>query len=147
MPTAAKLVAAVIFAITGYLTGEAVRDYLPDSVVARQLTLWSIVIPMVCGWRVVGKYIPRGGLTAAINTGVYAMCVAIFFTLTAFAFAEMIGRSMNQRYSGPVDAVVNMFGVALEFGAYLLHPGPIALMVGGAVISGVLGLWAHRKWG
>ncbi len=147
MPTAAKLMAAIIFAIAGYLTADAVRGYLPESAPAKQLTLWSVVIPVICGWRVIGKYVPRGGYRQSINAGVYAMAVAVFFTVGAFAFAEMIERSMNKQYNGPVEAVLNMFGILLELGQLLLHPGPLAIMAVGAVSSGILGLWAHRKWG
>ena len=147
MPTAAKLMAAIIFAITGYLTADAVRALLPESAPAKQLTVWSVVIPVNCGWRVIGKYVPRGGYAQRLNAGVYAMAVAVFFTVGACAVAEMIERSMDKQYSGPVEAILNMFGILLELGQLLLHPAPLAIMAVGAVSAGVLGLWSHRKWG
>ncbi|MFY0691802.1 MAG: TrgA family protein [Paracoccaceae bacterium] len=147
MPTSAKLVAALIMALTGFLTAEAVRAHLPEAMPAKQLVLWSVLIPVVCGWRVTGRVIRRVGYFHAINQGYYVVAVSVFFTIFAFAAAEMIEQSTRRLYDGPTDALVGMFGIAVEMGALLINPGPLLTLIVGGFLCGLLSKWADRKWG
>ncbi|NNK77208.1 MAG: TrgA family protein [Litoreibacter sp.] len=147
MPTSAKLVAALIMAITGFLTADAVRAHLPEAMPAKQLAIWSVVIPLICGWRVTGRVIRRGGYVHAINQGYYILAVSIFFTIFAFSAADMIKRSTRKLYDGPTDAIVSMFGIAIEMGRLLIFPGPLMTLLVGGLLCGLISKWADRKWG
>ena len=145
MPTAAKLVVALVFAIAGHLTAGGVRENLPEGMPANQLWLWPIVIPIICAWRILGNGVGKG-MVNSINVGSYAMVAAVFFTTLVFAVAEMIKLSTRLRYDGPMDAIVNMFGIAVDYGTLLLTPGCLIPIVCGALLGGVLGELAFRRW-
>jgi hypothetical protein len=138
--------AAVIFAITGYLTAQAVRPLLPEGQPTNLLNLFCILIPVVCGWRALGRLVGKSYLIS-LNSGIYGIAVSIFFTVFAFSGAEMIKRSTRKQYDGPMDAIVNMFGIMVEYAALLLHPSCLIILATGAVAGGVLSEWAHRKFG
>lgn len=146
MPTAAKMIAAIALAITGILTAGAVIPHMPEGQPIKWLYQVSIIVPIVAGWRVVGRLIGKG-YRLSFNVGLYATVVATFFTLLFFAIGEMLKRSTRNQYDGPMDAIVNMFGVFLEYAVLLLNPGPAMYLVICAVILGPLAEFGHRKWG
>ncbi len=146
MPTAAKLIAALVLAITGALTATAVIPLLPEGQPIKWLYQVSIAVPIIAGWRVVGRLIGKG-YRLSINVGLYATVVAAFFTVLTFAIAEMLKRSTRKQYDGPMDAVVNLFGVVLEYGILLFNPGPGLYLLVCAVILGPLAEFGHRRWG
>ena len=146
MPTAAKLLAAIVLAIAGYMTADAVRPLLPEGMPTKWLTQVSVLVPAICAWRVVGRLAGRG-YKVSISMGVYAVCVAIFFCLVTFAIAEMLKRSIRLQYDGPMVAIVNMFGIVIEYGVLLLNPGPGIILLVTAFIVGPIAEFGQRKWG
>ena len=146
MPTAAKLLAAIVMVVTGYLTAEAIRPYLPEGQPTKWLIPVSTLVPAACAWRVVGRLAGRG-YNVSVSMGIYIVCVGIFFTLVVFAIAEMLKRSIRLQYDGPMEAIVNMFGIVLEYGVLLANPMPAAYLIGAALLVGPLAEWGHRKWG
>ena len=145
MPTAAKMVAAIILALTGFLAAQAVVPYLPEGQRIPWLYWVSIGVPIVCAWRTIGRLVGKS-YWSAFNTGLYGLFVSGFFVLLCFAAGEMIKRSIRLRYDGPMDAIVAMFGIAIEYAALLLNPPVlITLLVGGAV-AGLAAEWTNRRW-
>ncbi len=145
MPTAARFIAALIFAFLGYLIAGYVKPLLPEGQPTPYLYPVSIIVPALSAWKVVGRLIGRGW-TNAINTGIYGMAVALFFTLLTFAIGEMVKRSMRLQYDGPMDAIVGMFGIVLEYGALLLTSQILGLILIGGAVTGLIAEWAERKW-
>ncbi|WP_298358363.1 TrgA family protein [uncultured Litoreibacter sp.] len=145
MPTAARLIAAVLLAALAYHTSNIAKTLLPEGTKVGVFTPWAMAISVACAWRVVGRLIGRG-YKDAVSTGLYAVACSMFFTCLLFAITEMIKRSTKLRYDGPMEAIVAMFGLVIEYGAMFLHP-PIlgALLVGGVVI-GIAAEWAEKKW-
>ena len=94
MPTAAKLLAAVICIIVGYMTAEAVRPHLPEGTPTKWLIPVSTLVPAICAWRVVGRLAGRG-YNVALSMGIYTIAVGIFFVLVTFSIAEMLKRSAS----------------------------------------------------
>ncbi len=146
MPTAARMITAVIFAIVAYYTSNEAKTLMPEGTPVAVFTPWAMFVSALCAWRVIGRLIGRG-YANSINTGVYAMVCAMFFVCLLFAIVEMIRLSMKFRYDGPMEAIVGIFEIILEYAPMFAHP-PIAIaLVVGAVSSGLIGEWAHRKWG
>lgn len=145
MPTAARVIAAIMFAILGYIIAGWVKPLLPEGQPTPYLYPVSTIVPALSAWKVVGRLIGRGW-TNAINTGVYGMAVALFFTLLTFAIGEMVKRSMRFQYDGPMDAIVGMFGIVLEYGVLLLTPHILATILIGGAITGIVAEWAENKW-
>ena len=145
MPTAAKLVAAIVLALTGFLVAQAATPFFPEGQRVGWLYPVSILVPVICAWRTTGRMVGKS-YWSGLNAGIYGMFVSVFFVLLAFAAGEMLKRSIKLRYDGPMEAITAMFGIAVEYGAVLLNPPPlIALFVGG-VLAGVAAEWANRRW-
>ncbi len=145
MPTAAKLVAAIILAITGFLASQAVQPFLEEGTQIKWLVPISVIVPIFCAWRTTGRLVGKG-YGGAVNAGFYGLAVSIFYVLLTFAAADMIKRSMRKQYDGPMEAVVSMFGIWVEMGAFLLNLPVLITLVAGGILAGLAAEWAGRKW-
>lgn len=146
MPTAARIIAAVMFALIGYLVAGTVRPQLPEGMPTNYLIPVSTIVPAICAWRVIGRLIGRGSVNA-INTGVYGIVCAIFFCLLAFAIGEMLKLSMRLQYDGPMEAITGMFQIFLEYGQLLLTPQGLGTLLIGGAVTGLVAEWSHHRWG
>ena len=146
MPTAARLISAVMFALIGYLVATTIPEQLPEGVPLHYLYPVSMLIPPLCAWKVIGRLIGRG-TTNAINTGVYGIVCSVFFVLLAFAIGEMLKRSLRLQYDGPMEAITGMFAIFLEYGQLLLTPTGLSYLLIGGVVTGLTAEWAHKRWG
>ncbi|MEP3345203.1 MAG: TrgA family protein [Litoreibacter sp.] len=145
MPTAAKLVAAVILAVTGYFASEFVRASLPEGQPAGWLLPICTLVPMVIGWRIMGKLVGNN-YGVSMNSGFYAVVVCTISVTFIFAAALMIKKSRRLQYDGPMEALVDVFALMLEYGLLLLNPLVLVTLVGGGFIAGIVSEWAHRKF-
>ncbi|GFE66658.1 TrgA family protein [Litoreibacter roseus] len=145
MPTAAKIIAALIFGVTGYLTAQSVIPLLPEGMPVNWLFPVSVLIPVVCGWRVMGNLVGKN-YAVAINSGIYTVVVCLFYVLLTFSISEMIKRSVGLRYDGPMEAIVGMFGIFVEYALLLAASGPLTYLIAGAVIGGIAAEWTNRRW-
>ncbi|MDA8746940.1 TrgA family protein [Litoreibacter sp.] len=145
MPTAARMITALIFAGLAFYTSGVAKTLLPEGTPTGVFTPWAMFLAACSAWRVIGRLIGRGYKTA-INTGVYAIGVAMFFVTALFSISEMIKRSMRLQYDGPMEAVVNMFGIALEYGVMFLDPRIGGTLLIGGILSGIIAEWAENKW-
>ncbi|PTX56180.1 hypothetical protein C8N43_0832 [Litoreibacter ponti] len=146
MPTAAKLVAAVIFALTGYIVAEAIRPTLPEGQPLKWLLPICVGIPLLVGWRVMGRLVGKN-YGVSMNSGLYGIVVATVSVTFIFAVAQMIKLSRRLQYDGPMEALVDVFAIMLEYGLLLVNPVVIVALVGGGFIGGFLAEWADRKFG
>lgn len=145
MPTAAKLVAAVVFAAVGYLASELIRPTLPEGQPAGWLLPVCALLPMTIGWRVMGKLVGKN-YGVSMNNGLYVVVLSTVSVTFVFATALMIKKSRRLQYDGPMEAIVDIFALMLEYGLLLLNPVLLAVMVIGGFIGGILSEWAHRKF-
>ncbi|EPX80247.1 TrgA family protein [Litoreibacter arenae] len=145
MPTAAKLVAGVIFAATGYLVAELIRPTFSEGQPLKWLLPVCVGVPLVVGWRIMGKLVGKR-YGASMNNGLYVVAVSIISVTFVFAVALMIKKSRRLQYDGPMEALVDVFAIMLEYGVLLLNPMVLAVLVGGGVIGGLASEWAHRKF-
>jgi hypothetical protein len=145
MPTAAKLTAAVIFAATGYLTAELIRPTLPEGQPLAWLLRVFVLVPMVIGWRVMGKLVGKN-YGASMNSGLYGIVVSTVSVTFIFAVSLMIKKSRRLQYDGPMEALVDVFALMLEYGVLLLNPLVLATLVIGGFFGGLASEWAHRKF-
>lgn len=145
MPTAAKLIAAIGFAILGYLAAELVKPHMPAGT---QFGIFSFVcaaIGLLCGWLVMGGLVGEGWVRAS-GYGIRVSATLVFWAILLFSIYEMVRRATKLRYDGPMEAIVAVFGIGLEYGRVLLSPDVLgALLIGGALI-GIVSEWATRRW-
>lgn len=145
MPTAARFIAAIIFAGLAYYVTNLAKPLFPEGTQLGLFTPWSMAISFLCGWKVVGRLIGRGW-TNSINTGLYGVGVSVFFVTLFFSINEMVKRSRDFRYDGPMEAIIGIFEIGLEYGVYLLDTKILIALVVTGIISGPICEAAERKW-
>jgi hypothetical protein len=145
MPTAAKLVAAVVFAIVGWIAANVFVPVLGEGIDVGAFRELVGALGLVVGWRVMGRSAGQG-YQRAIGTGLKTVIVLVFFTLLLFSTYEMVQLSMKMRYEGPMDAVLDVFSLMLEQGLKMLVPGVILVLAVGGVIGGILTEKASKRW-
>ena len=145
MPTAAKIVGAISFAIFGYFAALAVIPVLPEGTQIGRMREISAFIGLLNGWFVMGRLTGKG-YRAGIGSGIRTAITVVIWALLVFAIYEMVLRSTKLRYDGPMEAVTAAFGLMLEYGKLLLTKEIIAtiLIVGG--ICGAITEWAGKRW-
>ncbi|MCC6306562.1 MAG: TrgA family protein [Rhodobacteraceae bacterium] len=145
MPTAAKLVAALVFAAVAFLGASVYVPLLPEGTQARWFAAASAAIGALVGWLVMGPLAGRG-LVAAMGYGLRTAATIVFWTGLLFSGREMILRSLNMRYDGPMEAVVGVFDIALDYGRLLADPQILAVLGLGGMVGGIAAELASRRW-
>ncbi|NCM97472.1 MAG: TrgA family protein [Rhodobacterales bacterium] len=146
MPTAAKLVAALLFAAMGYLAAEAFKPTMPEGTRFGYFSLICAALGLACGWQVMGKLAGRG-YGAAITSGIQTAATFAAFALLGFCIYLMITRALDHRYGHDVvKALLAVFALMLENGARMLAPPVLGTLLAGAVVGGVATEWVAKRW-
>ena len=145
MPTAAKLVAAVCFAIVAFAAALAYEPLLPESQRGKWFTLASAGIGLWVGWRVMGRMV-GGDLRSASRAGVYTIFWLVLWAGLTFSLWEMLIRSWNKRYRTPTEALGNVIEIALYYGSLALNLEVILTLILGGMLAGILSELANRIW-
>jgi hypothetical protein len=144
MPTAARLVGAVVFAIWGfYLARLATPFFLQGQPPA--IFLPACVIIGVClGWVYVGRRLGNG-YGAALGIGLTAGFVFGFLALLVVAFALMIRHAMHNRYQALSDAVLGIFDLMIAEASRFTDPTLITSLFAGAVLCAWVAEWVAQR--
>lgn len=145
MPTAAKIVGAICFAIFGYFAAVAVKPVMPEGTQFGWFLEISAFIGLLNGWFVMGR-LTGGGVRAGIGSGMRTSITVVVWALLFFSIYEMVKRSTKMRYDGPMEAVTAAFGLMLDYGRLLLTPEIIATVLIGGAIGGAVTEWAGKRW-
>lgn len=145
MPTAAKVFGALSFCLVCFLAAQAVIPALPKDTQIGYMPLVSAAIGLVCGWMVSGTLAGRGFI-AGLGTGVRSSVTCVIVALLVFGGREMILRSINHRYRGPMEALQGMAGIMLDYGRLLLNPNDLVILVAGGALAGAFVEWTSRQW-
>jgi len=145
MPTAAKLVAAVIFALVAAAGAILYIPLLPDGTQTGWLIPGCAGLGLISGWRVMGANVGRS-YAEAVATGLRAIITTVFFAGLLFAIYVMIMRSMHMLYKGPLEALLAVFAIMLEYGRLMFDPTFIGVLALGGAIGGVVAEFVGRRW-
>lgn len=145
MPTAAKLVAAVLFALLGFFVADLYAQGITTGVRTTYLHEGAAAISLICGWRVMGTLVGKG-MAAAVGSGIRTALTAVFFTLLAFAIYDMVVISTKGRYDGPMEAVLAVFEIIVNLGRGLLTAEIIGTLLVGGALGGVAAEATSRRW-
>jgi hypothetical protein len=145
MPTAAKLVAAVMFAAVGFLAAEAFKPQMPQGTPFGPFSLVVAGIGFLTGWIVMGGLVGRG-YGAAAGYGMRTSVTVVFWALLLGSIYLMVEMSMKMRYDGPMDAVVGIFELMAEHARLLLDTDVLMVLGIGGVAGGCAAEWAARRW-
>ena len=145
MPTAARLIAAISLAITGFVLSLLVMPLMPESTDFGYFIPVNIGLGLLVGWFVMGRRAGRG-VTPAINNGFTGVFVLMFWGVAVQAINEMVRLSMRNRYDGPGEAMVAVFEIGAEY-ALIIATVQIGLaFVACSLITGLVTEIAARNW-
>ena len=145
MPTAARLVAAILLAILGWVLSDIVRPLMPEGTSFGWFNYVNSFIGLCVGWTVVGTRVGRG-FVSAINIGVTGAVVLILWALFVHSCYEMFRLAMRNRYDGPMEALTSIFIIGSEFGIMIATPTFFAVAVVGALVTGIAADAAGKRW-
>jgi hypothetical protein len=145
MPTASKLVAAVAYALLGFLAAQTFVKYLPDGTPLGYFREITAAIGFIVGWMVMGK-LTRKGYREAINSGLVTAMLLVFWALLAFSLYFMLRKSMRMMYDGPMEAVLGVFQLMFDYGKMLLVPDMLGVILMGGIVAGLVCEWAGKRW-
>lgn len=145
MPTAAKLVGAILFFVLGWQAATFALLTFPEGTPATYFPLTIALIGLWQGWVVSGARAGKG-IGAAFGNGMRCAVQIAFFGLLFFALRTMFMRSANLRYDAPWEAVVATFDLFIEyFLQSLTVPVWGTLLIGGA-LCGLVVEAVSRFW-
>lgn len=145
MPTAAKLVGAVLFALTAFLAAEFYKPGMPEGTQFGYFSHICAAIGFFSGWNLMGKRTGYGS-SAAISTGIQTSVTIVFLALFGFSMYHMVIRSMQLRYDGLSEAMSDVFKLLVDNGALMLNVRVIGALLIGGVVGGLLTDIAGRRW-
>ncbi len=145
MPTASKLFAAFGLAIVAFFTAEIFKPHMPEGTQFGAFSPVSAIIGIVCGWRVLGPQVGRGWWDAC-NAGLRASIAALALALLVFSTEEMVVLAFRRTYDTPMDAIVGIITIGVDFLRRLLEFDVLIVLLGGGMLAGMLSEWAARRW-
>jgi hypothetical protein len=145
MPDAAKLVAALCMAALGFVVSGLIMGLFDDEMNFGWFTQVNMALGAIVGWIVIGRRAGRG-ITSAINIGLTAPVVLVFWGLFIQSANEMTRNAMLNRYHDMFEATGAVFEIGAKW-ALIITTVPVwaTLLIGG-VIAGVASEYAWRTW-
>jgi hypothetical protein len=144
MPTAAKLLSAVLFAALAYLVADLYVPGMEGSPVVGFLREGCAFIGMLCGWLVMGRLVGKG-MYAAAGSGFRTSATILFWCLLSFSVLEMIKQSTKKIYDGPMEALLAIFDIMIKYGTFALRAEVLVTLAVGGMLGGVLAEWISRR--
>ena len=145
MPTAAKAVASVSFALVGWVTADVYVPNMPEVQAVGYFRELTAILGAVIGWRVMGRSVGKGYLQA-IGSGWKTAIVMVFFALLLFGIYEMLMKSVKMHYEGPMEAALDVFMRMVDRSQPILSVSVLAALVIGGGGAGMLAENANRRW-
>lgn len=145
MPTASKLFAAFGFALVAFFAAEIFKPHMPPGTQFGAFTPVATAIGLICGWRVLGRA-TGGGMVEAANAGLKTALITLLVALFIFSTEEMLVQAFRRAYHGPMEAVIGIVSIAIEFLQTLFALDVLVVLLGGGALAGCLAEWAARRW-
>jgi len=147
MPTGAKLLGAFIYCAIGALAAIIAVPGLPEAQQPGQLVSLSALFGFYFGWSMIGKHVTATttiaqSLVLSVRT-VVLMTISTLFVVAGF---EAYGRSINMRYTGPIEAVTDVANLMIFFGKMGVQPPVMSIIGVGIIIGAIFVRWAGRVW-
>ena len=147
MPTFAKLVAAVVFAIVGYWAAVVYNTGLPGNVSLPRLPMSMLGLGVMLGWFSMGPTAGKG-YRESIAYGLRTSVLIGFLAMFGVALVIMLRKSTNRMYrADPFAAVLDIPDLMYQYGQYLLQADVLMVLGAGGIIGGLLVELTARRWG
>ena len=146
MPTAAKLVSAVIFALVAVWAAiEYIPQLPPNSDVGYFREIMG-ALGLLLGWRSMGRSAGKG-YRESLGYGLRTSALIVFWALLGFSTYTMLQRSTRQIYrSDAGKALLDVPRIMLEYGKLAVAQDVVIALFVGGVVGGLLAELAARRW-
>jgi len=145
MPTAPKLIAALCFAGLGWVASDMIRPLFPEETNFGAFNYVNVVLGLLCGWIVTGPRV-GSGWSDGISAGLTGVGALVFWGLFVQAFNEMLRLALDRKYDGPVEAILSVFQIGIEYGQMLINGPLIGTLIVGGIVIGLVAEWASHRW-
>jgi hypothetical protein len=145
MPTASKLVGAVLFAALAYYVSEQVKLGLPEGMAANLLSPINALIGLIMGWRLVGGRAGEG-FVPATGYGLTTVFATTFWGLLIWSAYEMIRRAWRGRYDDPFEALFAMADLGLSYSTLIVTPPVVGSAVIGSFVLAMIVEFVSHRW-
>ncbi len=145
MPTATKLVSAILFAALAWWIGHMIIPYFPEEQRIGRFREILAAVGFLTGWRFLGRH-AGAGWNSAIAFGLGASGILVFWGLLIFSGYEMIRRSMRLSYGGPTEALKDQVQIAIDYFVYLKPPEIWGSLIVGGLALGLIAEMVKRRW-
>ncbi|PIE13946.1 MAG: tellurium resistance protein [Rhodobacterales bacterium] len=145
MPTAARLVSAVLLAALAWVVSDMIRAVAPPDTQFGKFNFVNLGLGLLVGWMVIGSRVGHS-YTDGISAGLTGVAALVFWGLFTQGANEMVRLAMDNRYGGPLEAVMAVFEIGVEFALYLWHMPIVVALVGGGVVIGGVAEFVGRRW-
>jgi len=145
MPTFARLTGAICFGLLAVYFAYSASPYFPE---AKQPYFWfplNAAVGVVCGWIIAGARPGRGYLTG-IGAGITTGFAVIFWVFFLMSFYDMIKKSLRKSYDGPIEAVINVFQLMVDWLQVFAVADLGLLMLIGSAVAGFLVEFVGKRW-
>lgn len=144
MPTATKLISALVLAIAGAALGFLLTPLVPKISNANLIPI-AAALGFVAGWVVIGRRIERK-MGGAVLAGIAGVLTLVVWFLLVQGLRDMLRLAMDHRYHGPLEAIVDIIRLSTEYIPYFIRYDIGALLVAAALFSGVIAKITNRHW-
>jgi len=145
MPSAGRFVGAVLFGFIAWYVSELFKPLMPEGTSFGRFSEYNAVIGIVLGWVMLGLR-SHPNRNASIGAGLTTSAAVLFWGLLLNSIVQMLKLTLRDRYDGPVEAVIGVFQLVIEYGMLMATPEIIGILVIGGIVIGMLSGWAQRRW-
>jgi hypothetical protein len=140
-----RLIAAVLFTPLGFYLATLAIPLFPEGTDPPYFTVIAAAGGLFGGWVVAGSRAPAG-YSGAIGYGLTAGAAMAFWALFLTSFLEMILRSLDKRYLGPMEAVVSVFELGMDYAQVMGTSVVITTWLAGSIIAGMIVEWFAQRF-
>lgn len=145
MPTAPKLIAALLFGALAFFVSDLVKPLLPEGTQFGAFSVVNAAMGALMGWKISGAR-AGGSMQASLGYGLTTAAVTVFWCLFLWSGYLMVEASMRLRYDGPVEALQDMGTMMITFGRTMGTPGIIGSLLVGSLVFGWLTEQVARRY-
>ncbi len=145
MPTIGRLTGAICFGALGVYLASLTSVLFDDGTMPWYWTLLCGASGVWSGWFFVGKRVGNG-LGGAVGNGITGALALAFWALFVLSFVEMITRSMRRTYDGPLEAIVGIFELMVQYAVQFGISEVITTALIGGIVCGLITEFMGRRF-
>lgn len=145
MPTASKLIAALLFGALAWFASDLVRPLLPEGTQDGKFAPLNAAVGFLMGWTIMGRRVGQS-MRMSLGYGLTTATITVFWCLLIWSGFLMVEASMRLRYNGPMHALQNMGVMMIDYARLMATPTVVGSLVVGGLVFGWLTEQVARRY-